>query len=144
MIFTIQTGNTLPVFIPRVVLGQDDAWKTIYTVALKYTYQGIEYVSIKNVYYEPEDATAPIPAPPLSQQDFSSKFYCVYNYTHVVRLVNIALETAFATLCDKVPTDDASPNCLQPLHLTWTSMFRQTDLYSTLSNYSTMRSIQTI
>ena len=45
MRFTIQTGNTLPVFIPSVVVGQDDPNKNIFAVSLKYTYQGIEYVS---------------------------------------------------------------------------------------------------
>ena len=29
--FTIQTGKALPLFIPRVVLGQEDTNKTIYT-----------------------------------------------------------------------------------------------------------------
>ena len=33
--FTIQTGNTLPVFIPSVVIGQNNPNKTIYTVSLK-------------------------------------------------------------------------------------------------------------
>ncbi|MFM7989940.1 MAG: hypothetical protein ACKPKO_62565 [Candidatus Fonsibacter sp.] len=32
--FTIQTGNTLPVFIPSVVIGQDNPNMTIYTVSL--------------------------------------------------------------------------------------------------------------
>ena len=36
--FTIQTSNTLPVFIPGVVLGQANPRKTIYTVSLTYTY----------------------------------------------------------------------------------------------------------
>jgi hypothetical protein len=110
MRFTIQTGNTLPVFIPSVVIGQDNPNKTIYAVSLKYTYQGIEYVSTKNVMYEPEDKTAPIPAPPLLKQDFSSKYYYVYNYTHFVQLLNATLELAFAELSDKMPgTSDASP-----------------------------------
>ena len=66
-------------------------------------------MSTQNVYHEPEDATAPIPAPPLSKEDFSSKLYYVNHYTHFVRLVNIALEIAFAALCQKVPASDASP-----------------------------------
>ena len=32
--FSIQTGNTLPVFIPRVETGQSDVNKTIYQVAV--------------------------------------------------------------------------------------------------------------
>ena len=88
--FTIQTGNTLPVFIPSVSVGQDNPNKTIYTLSLTYTYKGVNYISTNNVIYVPEDKTAPIPAPPLLQQDFSSKYYYVYNYSHFVGLVNSA------------------------------------------------------
>jgi hypothetical protein len=56
--------------------------------------------------YKPEDATAPIPDPPLLNQDFSSKYYYVYNYTHFVRLVNSALLADWYT---QVPVGDASP-----------------------------------
>jgi hypothetical protein len=59
--------------------------------------------------YIPEDATAPIPDPPLLKQDFSRKYYYVYNYTHFVRLVNTALQEAFADLYTQVPVGDASP-----------------------------------
>ena len=59
--------------------------------------------------YKPEDATAPIPDPPLLNQDFSSKYYYVYNYTYFVRLVNSALQEAFADLYNQVPVGDASP-----------------------------------
>jgi len=34
--FTIQTGNTLPVFIPSIVIGQANPNLTIYTVTLTY------------------------------------------------------------------------------------------------------------
>ena len=60
--------NTLPVFIPSTVLGQEGPNKTIYTVSLTCTYQGVEYASTQNVYYEPEGATAPLAASPLLQQ----------------------------------------------------------------------------
>ncbi|MFM7987877.1 MAG: phage minor capsid protein [Candidatus Fonsibacter sp.] len=82
--FTIQTGNTLPVFIPSVVIGQHDPNLTIYSVSLQYSYQNIVYTITQNVFYQPEDATAPIPDPPLLSQDFSSKYYNLYNYTHLV------------------------------------------------------------
>ena len=34
--FTIQTGNTLPVFIPSIVTGQNNPNLTIYTVTFNY------------------------------------------------------------------------------------------------------------
>ncbi|MFM7985367.1 MAG: hypothetical protein ACKPKO_39245, partial [Candidatus Fonsibacter sp.] len=52
----------------------------------------------RNVIYVPEDNTAPEPAPPLIQQDISSKYYYVYNYSHFIEMVNAALRTAFIAL----------------------------------------------
>ena len=82
---TIQTSNTLPVFIPLVAIQNNQTLPvfrpntaphqlahnmTIYTVSLTYTYQNINYTSTKCVYYNPKDKTAPIPAPPSLTQDF--------------------------------------------------------------------------
>ncbi len=92
--FTIQTGNTLPVFIPSIVTGQNDPNLTIYTVTLVYLGAAVT----RNVIYVPEDNTAPEPAPPLVQQDISSKYYYVYNYSHFIEMVNAALQTAFDEL----------------------------------------------
>ena len=36
--FNIQTGSTLPVFIPRIHTGQSDINKTIYQVGFEFTY----------------------------------------------------------------------------------------------------------
>ena len=86
--FTIQTGNTLPVFIPLVAIQNNQTLPvfrpntalnqlahnmTIYTVSLTYTYQNMNYISTKCVINDPEDKTAPIPAPPLLKQVFASK-----------------------------------------------------------------------
>ena len=92
--FTIQTGNTLPVFIPSIVLNQPDPNLTIYTVTL--TYLGTAVT--RNIIYWPEDATAPLPMPPMTAQDISSTYYYVYNYSHFVEMVNAALRTAFIAL----------------------------------------------
>ena len=63
--FNIQTGNTLPVFIPRIQTGQNDPCKTIYTVFSEYTSNGYQLCTWgANVMYEPEDMTAPL-TPPL-------------------------------------------------------------------------------
>ena len=77
MRFTIQTGNTLPVFIPRIVIQNNKTPlefqpsmlkvpqnKTIYSVSLKYNYMDIDYVQTYPILYTPEDKTAPLPAPP--------------------------------------------------------------------------------
>ena len=67
--FTIQTGNTLPVFIPSIVTGQNNPNLTIYKVTLTY---GLASMT-RNVIYTPEDNTAPVPAPPLIQQEIGQQ-----------------------------------------------------------------------
>ena len=105
----IQNNKTPPVFRPSTTLNQSAQNMTIYTVSLTYTYQNINYTRTKCVYHNPEDKTAPIPAPPLLKHDFSSKYDYVYNYTNFVRLVNVALQSAFTDLCTQVPTGAPSP-----------------------------------
>ena len=92
--FTIQTGNTLPVFIPKIKIGQPDKAITIYVVTLKWTTSGsnpITHTVNRTVNYTPEDLVAPDPLPPLDKQDISSSFYYVHNYGHFITMVNTAL-----------------------------------------------------
>ncbi|MFM7979144.1 MAG: phage minor capsid protein, partial [Candidatus Fonsibacter sp.] len=50
--------------------------------------------------YYPEDSTAPVPEPPINKQDLTSNYYYVYNYTHFIVMINLALEeTAFTLIC---------------------------------------------
>ena len=97
--FNIQTGNTLPVFIPKIRTGQTDVNRTIYTVTIQdaITNNGVTtyFTASVDVMYEPEDLTAPVPASPMSGQDLSSNYYYVYNYQHFINLVNKALRLAF-------------------------------------------------
>ena len=116
MRFTIQTGNTLPVFLPRVAiqnantpplfrpgLNQLAQNMTIYTVSLAYTYSDTDYIQSAPVIYIPEDKTSPLPSPPYVKQDFSSKYYYIYNYRHFIDMINTALNTSFANLRDALP-----------------------------------------
>ena len=96
-------------FIPSVRVGQYNPNKTIHTVSLTYTYRGVNYISTKNVIYVPEEKTAPIPAPPLSKQDFSNTYYYGYNYSHFVGLVNAKFQETFADFANQAPAGDASP-----------------------------------
>ena len=100
--FTIQTGNTLPVFIPKIKIGQPDKGITIYVVTLKWTTttgsSPITYTANRNVTYTPEDLVAPDPMPPLDKQDISSSYYYVHNYGHVITMVNTALANSMSDL----------------------------------------------
>ena len=87
--FTVQTGNTLPVLLPRVAIQNYDTPPlfipkqelnqlaqnmTIYSVSLKYTYNNADYIQSFPIVYVPEDKTAPLPPPPTVKQYFSSKY----------------------------------------------------------------------
>ena len=98
--FNIQTGNTLPVFIPRILTGQSDVNKTIYKVTVQDAILTgsdtmLYFTGTASIMYEPEDLTAPVPASPFHGQDLSSSYYYVYNYQHFINLVNKALASAF-------------------------------------------------
>jgi len=98
--FSIQTGNTLPVFIPKIETG-DDIRKTVYSLKLflrHYASTTTFYTVTVNVMYNPEDQTAPLPAKPTNGQDNSSTYYHVYTYQHFVKLVNNALRDAWDDL----------------------------------------------
>jgi len=100
--FSIQTGNTLPVFIPRIQTGQSDVNKTVYKITLKYEKDAQLYYGIADVMYSPEDRTAPIPIPPLTQQGLTSTYYYVYNYQHFIDLVNDALFRAWQSIISSI------------------------------------------
>ena len=44
------------------------------------------------VQYSPEDSTAALPAPPIANQDMTSNYYNVYNYSHLIGMIKVALE----------------------------------------------------
>jgi hypothetical protein len=70
---------------------------------LTYTYNSIDYSQSAPVVYIPEDKTAPLPPPPYVKQDFSIKYYYIYNYRHFVDMINTALSTSFENLRDALP-----------------------------------------
>ena len=103
--FSIQTGNTLPVFVPSIKLGQNNINETIYKVSLRCVVSGVAYIATTPIIYSPEDATAAIPAPPMIKQDMSSTYYYVHNYSHFINLINIALDTSYNTLRASIPKE---------------------------------------
>ena len=104
--FNIQTGNTLPVFIPRILSGQNDPNLTVYTVTIQDSVLDngtLRYFTGTSIIrHEPEDLTAPIPPSPMNGQDLSTNYYYVYNYQHFVNLVNKALAAAYKQCTDAI------------------------------------------
>ena len=77
---------------------------------MTYNYSSVDYSQSAPVIYIPEDKTAPLPPPPYFKQDFSSKYYYIYNYRHFTDMINTALSTSFANLRDALPNiGDVSP-----------------------------------
>jgi hypothetical protein len=93
--FTIQTGKTLPVFNPRILVGQADVNLTIYVVALRYKFGNTTYTGSARVIYTPGNKTTPAPVPPLLEQDISSTYYYVYNYGTFIAMVKYGVSNRF-------------------------------------------------
>ena len=66
---------------------------------------GIDYVQTSPILYTPEDKTAPFPAPPNNIQDFSSKYYNVYNYKHFIDMINAAFRTTCKHLKERTTAE---------------------------------------
>ena len=100
--FTIQTGNSLPVFIPRVQVGQGDRDLTIYKITITKTFENQVVSGSAFLRYWPEDETASLAEPPASVQDTRGSYYHVYNYQHFIRILNEAFDAAVADMRTKV------------------------------------------
>lgn len=90
------SDKTLPMFIPRIELGQNNPDKTVYKIALSldisYDIGGTSYQTTleasSNIIYESQNSNVPRPVAPLEVQDLETDYYFVYTYDHVVNLVN--------------------------------------------------------
>ena len=60
---SIQTGSSLPVFIPRIELGQEDVKRTVYAITLEIagTMGGASAAYTQHIEFTTMDATAPTP-----------------------------------------------------------------------------------
>ena len=83
--FTLQTSNSLPVFIPDILTGQSDVNTTVYAITMSLTQittstpsgEKIYTTKIRSAYiqYARQDATVPLPSPPNTRVDTSSSYY---------------------------------------------------------------------
>lgn len=130
-------GRNLPLLIPSIKLGQSNPNLTSYSFAI--AFQATYVTNIGNVYFEiqptptpliwvPENQNpiiAPTPAPPLTTQDLSSRYYYLNTYQWMVNLVNQTLTTAVTTLYNE-------------FKLQWQSVASLTDVfpYATLADFT--------
>ena len=97
--FSIQTGTSLPVFIPRIATGAtenptNDINKTIYKITMTYEGAGPAYAEkTSSIAYIPYNAAADLPKLPNdSGQDLSGNYYYVKNYQDWISMINKTLK----------------------------------------------------
>ena len=90
--FSIDTGSSLPVFIPEIKNGTTDINETIYKITM--VYNNNAYTS--TVVWAPQNRISALPlAPSLcanGEADLSTGYYYCYNYQYFLNLVNLAFE----------------------------------------------------
>ena len=113
MRFSIQTGNSLPIFIPRIEVGQADVNKTVYQLTLR-CLGGIStttfYEATVPLYHKTSDATVSAPLQPLMRQDMSSTYYFYCNIQDIIDVFNTACTSAFVALNKLLPKGPPDPN----------------------------------
>ena len=101
--FSIQTGNSLPIFIPRIQTGQGDIDLTVYKVTLSvFATDGNLYESTATLRHVTSDQTADLPQQPFAQQDLSGTYYYQNNLADIVTMLNAALLTAWTDLSSSI------------------------------------------
>ena len=82
--FSMETGNSLPIFIPSIQIGQPNVNLTSYSFTLSYVYNSNSQVDSDQTYVQhiPINVSEPIPPPPTSIQDiYNNPYYYVYSYS---------------------------------------------------------------
>jgi hypothetical protein len=91
--FSVSTVD-IPILIPKVVTGQGNINKLIYTFQIGYN--GVK-TPVFNVTYVPQNTIAKIPQAPTTQQDVSGNYYFVYSVVSFLEMCNTAINLAFTT-----------------------------------------------
>ena len=114
--FTLQTSNSLPVFIPDIRVGQNDVNQTVYgiTLALTRTSDGITRIRSAYVSYQLLDTTQPTPSSPTTQLGNSLPYYFIYNVNDWVDMLNEAFQTLTIELRSAFPAEPPLPAFLPP------------------------------
>ena len=105
--FQLNGVSNLPLFIPRVEIGQNDINKTIYKISIRHeiyragAFHSTVYKSLP-VTFRSQRTDVNRPNVPLTEQDFSTEYYSVYTYSHWLKLVNETFEQLHADLFQSV------------------------------------------
>ena len=89
------TGYSIPLIQYQVQTPVSDINKGIYSFTLTY---GASSSSQTFYAYIAQDATKRAPLPGTLTQDYTNGYYNIYDYTWIVKIMNVALNTAFVQL----------------------------------------------
>ncbi len=106
--FSVDTGQTLPVFIPEIQPNQPNKNLTIYSVSLEA--HGFSFQ--KYVEWTPQNLVAEIPASPSATnyvQDNTTGYYYCFQIQFFVNLVNIAFSEAWELLSNEADITGSHP-----------------------------------
>jgi len=98
--FNLQTGNSLPVWIPNIQFNNiyNDPNYTTYSFSMTYTYDGqIYYGGQTFVLYIPTNKNEPTPNP-QSNDELVIPYYYVYSFNTIIDMLNIGLADAMQKL----------------------------------------------
>lgn len=105
--FTMNNGPNLPILIPTIEIGQSDINRTTYSITVRLQKNSnvglFDGFSQKVIEYESETTAfqiqnAPLPQPPLEQQDTRGVYYWVYTYEWFCYLVNKTIAQCWSDL----------------------------------------------
>ena len=99
--FSIQTGNSLPIFIPRIQTGQEDPNRTVNSVTIRNPTANDELTIW--LQFLSWNVAAKQPQVPTTKQDLSGEYYFVHSYEQFFGMINFALKRCYNELVRNYP-----------------------------------------
>ena len=131
--FTLDTSNSIPVFIPEIDTTQNNPYRTIYKITfVKITDSTganlpVPTVIPANVIYDPTDLTTKTPTFPF-RYDPSDTFYHVHSYQRFIDMINSTLVYLFNQIV-QVGGDRYNPPYMEWDNTTYTASINADSYY---------------
>lgn len=100
------TGRDIPVFLPRIEIGQNDPNKTVYYIGLELEINEVIggvarneiFRNIQYIEFLPQNITTKTAPAPLTSQEVNNPYYFVYTIDHWLNLVNRTLNQVYLNI----------------------------------------------
>ena len=117
--FSLDTGNSIPVWIPTIQPNQNDINLTIYSCTLTFEDNGINYIQQTFLEWIPQDESVTKPTMINGIQNNTTGYYNAYSYQYLIFLVNLMFSKCFDGLMAQViAAGSGLPSYHQPV-MTW-------------------------